>query len=114
MKRFLQGLGYALTGLGIAWEEEANFRIQIVVALAAAVLGWYVHLTSIEWMLVALSIASVLAAEAFNTAIEELGDLHETNHNPRVARLKDLSAAAVLLTSLGALVVGLIIFVSHL
>ena len=114
MKKFLQGLGYAFAGLGIAWKEEANFRIQVVMTLLVVAFGWYVRLTSVEWMFVALSIAFVLSAEAFNTAIEELGDLHETNHNPRVARLKDLSAAAVLLASLGALAVGLIVFLPHL
>jgi diacylglycerol kinase len=50
-------------------------------------------------------------AEAFNTALEELCDMLRTTHDPHVAKIKDLAAAAVLIASCGAFVTGCLIFV---
>ena len=72
--------------------------------------GWFYGISRTEWCLVAFAIGSVLAAEAFNTAIETLADALEPAQNPGVGRAKDLAAGGVLLTSLAAAVAGLIIF----
>ena len=114
MTRFIQGLQCALAGLALAWREEANFRIEVVLAAAALSLGAFLHISILEFAVVALVIASVLTAEAFNTALEELCDKFQPTHDPHIEKIKDLAAAAVLLSSAGALVVGLIIFIPHL
>ena len=60
--------------------------------------------------LVTFAVTSVLAAEAFNTAIETLADALAPERDPLVGRAKDLAAAGVLLASVGAAVVGLLVF----
>ena len=67
-----------------------------------------------DFMVLILVISSVLATETFNTALEELCDKFEPSHDPHIAKIKDLSAAAVLVTSLGAAGVGIIIFAPHI
>ncbi|HUY05438.1 MAG TPA: diacylglycerol kinase family protein [Candidatus Paceibacterota bacterium] len=114
LRRFLRGLSYAFTGLLLAWREESNFKIEVACAVLAIVLGVFVGLSAAEFALVAIAISIVLAAEAFNTALEELCDKLETDHDPRIARIKDLAAAAVLIASMGALAVGLFVFIPHL
>ncbi len=74
-------------------------------------LGALLSISRAEWCAVMLTIAGVLAAEAFNTAIETLADAVHPELDPLVGHAKDLAAAGVLLMSLGAAVVGLIIFV---
>ena len=114
MKKFRQGVRYALTGLTIVWKGELNFRIEIGCAALVIALGFFFGISRIEWMLVMVSIALVVIAETFNTALEELCDVFQPTHNPHIAKIKDLSAAAVLLASLGALVIGLFVFIPYL
>lgn len=60
------------------------------------------------------AIGSVLAAEAFNSAIEALADRVNESYDEAIKRTKDLASGAVLLLAIAAAVVGLIIFVPKL
>ena len=82
---------YAYRGVKALLLREHNAWLHLVAASAAGGLGWFFGISRTEWCLVAFAVGSVLAAEAFNTAIETLAD-------------------AVLLTSLAAAVVGLLVF----
>ncbi|MCX6790277.1 MAG: diacylglycerol kinase family protein [Candidatus Kaiserbacteria bacterium] len=113
MKHFIRGFSYACTGLTLAWKEY-NFKIEVVCAMLVTVLGFLWHISAFEFACVVLAISIVLAAEAFNTALEELCDKFEPTHDPHIAKIKDLAAAAVLISSLGALGIGLIIFMPYI
>lgn len=63
-----------------------------------------------EWCFVTLCITLVIMAEAFNTAIENLTDLVSPDFHPLAGKTKDLAAGAVLIFSIGAVIVGLLIF----
>ncbi len=114
VKRLLKSFRYAFIGLRLAWAEGINFKIEVAVTVLVLILSVALHLPSIEFALVILAISGVLAIEAFNTALEELCDKFQSTHDPHIARIKDLSASAVLLTAIGALVIGLLVFVPHL
>ncbi len=114
LKQFPRAFRYALTGLSLAWTEGLNFKIQVACAILAAALGLFLHISVLEFCIVILAISSVLAAEVFNTALEELCDKFQPTHDPHIAKIKDLAAATVLLASVGAFVVGLIIFLPYL
>ena len=77
-------------------------------------LGFALKLAAWEWCAVALSIASVWAAECFNTAMEGIVDLASPERRPLAGRIKDLAAGAVLAAAIGAAVVGAIIFAPKL
>ena len=64
----------------------------------------------IEWCLVILAIALVIACEAINTAIEFLTDRVSTEPHPLAGKAKDVAAGAVLVASMGAAVIGAIDF----
>jgi diacylglycerol kinase len=57
-----------------------------------------------------LVIGGVIAMELINSSIEELADLYSREHNPRIKKIKDLGAGAVLVAAIAALIVGVIIF----
>jgi diacylglycerol kinase len=57
-----------------------------------------------------VAIASVLCAEALNTAIERTVDLIGPEQHPVARDAKDLAAAGVLIASLCSLIVGVILF----
>ena len=101
---------YAFRGILLTFKSERNFKIYIIALCVTVALGIYLGLQVLEWALVIFSIGLVLAAEFFNTAIERLGDeVAEGKINQQVKNIKDISAAAVLVTALTALAVGIII-----
>lgn len=78
------------------------------------VAGCLTGLSATEWIAVTFAIGSVLAAEAFNSAIEALADRVNESYDEAIKRTKDLASGAVLLLAIAAAVVGLIIFVPKL
>jgi diacylglycerol kinase len=109
----VRSIKFAAQGFRIAFREEHNFRFQIGIGIATVLLGWYVGLSAIEWFFVISAIGLVLSAELFNTALEELCDMLRQTHDPHVAKIKDVSAAAVSVAALTALVLGVGVFIPH-
>ena len=109
----IESMGYAFKGLQIAWKEEHNFRFEIVCAIITILLGIFLHLSQIEFIVVLFMIGFVLTTEALNTALEELCDKFQPTHDSHIAKIKDLAAAAVSAATITAIIVGLIIFIPH-
>lgn len=102
---------YAFTGIKLLVWREHNARIHTVVAVAVVVAGFYFGLSAMEWIAVALCVGGVLAAEGFNSAIEELADRITGDYDIAIKNAKDLASGAVLLFVMAAVAVGLVIFV---
>ena len=80
-------------------------------ALALIVgLGVVLQISAIEWLFVAGCSMLVLSMELVNTAIENVCDLISTEFNPLIKVIKDVAAAAVLVSAAGSAVIGCIIF----
>jgi len=80
--------------------------------LFALLLGVFLNFTYVELMILCITIAFVLFAEMFNTAVEYTVNLVSQEYNPLARIVKDIGAGAVLLSSMAALVVGYILFAS--
>lgn len=101
-------------GLKVAFFEEQSFKIQTIMALIVVVLMFSFPLHYIERAILILSISFVLGLELLNSQIERALDLAQFDHNPKIKDIKDLSTAAVLIAAVGALIVGLFIFIPYL
>jgi len=112
--RLLKSFSYALKGLVKTFREEQNLKIQSFLSLVAVILGVYLKIAALEWALLVLVIALVLVAEIANSAVERIIDVLKPRINSYVMEIKDITAAAVLLSSLAAVIVGLIIFWPYL
>lgn len=108
--RQIKSFGYALNGLKIVLGSQQNFRIHLVVAFLVIVCGNLIGLSNLEWCVIVITISLVLAMEIINTAIEKLVDFVSPGFHPQAGLVKDIAAAAVLLSAIGAVIVGLIIF----
>ncbi|MCT4590224.1 MAG: diacylglycerol kinase family protein [Carboxylicivirga sp.] len=113
IKRF-NSFGYAFNGLKVLLLEEHNSRVHLVAAILAVLAGFYYEISNAEWLFIIVAIGSVLAAELFNSAIENLADKVCKETNPIIKKVKDLAAAGVLIVSIMAFVIGLIIFIPKL
>jgi diacylglycerol kinase len=74
----------------------------------------FYNVSKTELMAVIIVSALVWSAELFNTAVEKLVDLVSKDFDPRIKFIKDVSAAAVLLSAIAALLTGAIIFIPKL
>lgn len=104
MRRFLQSFKFAWSGLCEAWRSEQNFRVEAVIGLAAVLLALALDVSLTP---VLLACGLVLAAELFNSAIEAVVDLASPEQHPLAKRAKDFGAAAVLVASITAGLMGL-------
>lgn len=111
IRKFFKGFGYAFKGISYAFTTQINFKIHLLVAAGVGAFGYYTGLNTTEWLWVATSIILVIVMELINTAIELLVDQVSPGHNPKAGIIKDVSAAAVLITSLLALIIGLAVFI---
>jgi diacylglycerol kinase (ATP) len=93
-----------------ALRSEVHLQFHAAATVLVLGLGIYFQLSPTEWALVALAVASVWAAELFNTAIETLTNLASPGYHPLAGKAKDVAAGAVLLAALGAVVVGGLVF----
>lgn len=102
---------YAFRGLREVVSTERNVKIHLLFAILAVVLSFLLKLQLLELLFVIISITVVLFAEIINTALEKTLDLISQENSHKVQLIKDMSAAAVLLTALNAIAVALVVFV---
>jgi diacylglycerol kinase len=107
-------LRYAVVGMKIAWRNEPHFRSHVLASAALIILSFVLNISALEFAVIVLSCGFVIAVEVLNTALEELCDKHTKEHDPHIARIKDLSAAAVFSSSVFAVIAGLAILLPYL
>lgn len=111
---FRSSLRFALTGVRYAFQHERNFRIHLCLGVLALALAAGLRISWVEWLFVVTAIASVLVLEIVNTIFELLVDLLQPRIHDYAGAIKDLTAAAVLIASVSALIVGVIIFLPRI
>ena len=111
IKQRIQSFTHALRGLVDLFKYEHNSRIHLVSAIITIIAGFLLKITSAEWLIIILIIGLVFITELINTAIERLADKVQPEFDPIIKKVKDYAAAAVLVASITALVVGSIIFI---
>lgn len=114
MLRRWRALGHALRGVAFCFSNETHFQLQLVATLLVMLMGLLLGLSKLEWAVVGLCTALVLALEAINTAIEHLCNVLHPHYHPCIKRVKDVSAGAVLVAAMGSCIVGCIIFLPKL
>ena len=113
-KRWTSKFRYAMDGMARSIRTQNSFWVHVPFAVAVVVLGICLHVSWLQWCVLAIAITIVLAAELFNTAIEQLVATLHPDHDERIGHALDAAAGAVLVTAIGAATVGLIVFFSAL
>ncbi len=103
-------MGFALRGALLLVRTEASIKVQVFLLIIVTAAGFYFQISNVEWILQVLSIALVMGIEGINTAVEKMSDYVQPKYDKRIGLIKDVSAGAVLLVSVGAVIVGLIIY----
>jgi diacylglycerol kinase len=111
LRQRLKSFRFAFAGLSAFIFEEHNARVHAAATAVAVISGFLFNISTVEWLTVIIVTAMVWAAEIFNTVVEKIMDHVTPGYHPQVKTIKDLSAAAVLVTAIAALIAGLIIFI---
>lgn len=113
LKRRLMSFKHAGRGvLVLLW--QANARIHVAAAVVVILLAWHFAVSPTDWALLLICITIVLAAEAINTAVEHLVDIASPEWSALARDAKDIAAGCVLISAIGAAVVGLVVFLPYL
>lgn len=106
---FWRSMSHAWSGLVYTFRTQRNARWHVIGGLAAVALATWLQLDLVRWAILALTIGAVGAGETINTTVEALVDLMSPEWHERAKVAKDVSAGAVLLLAMTAVVVGLLI-----
>jgi len=110
----LRSFRHAFEGINAFFHSQHNAIIHLVLTIAVIVAGIFFNISRVEVLAIVIASGCVWAAELFNTAIERLADVLAKEHHPDIKFVKDISAAAVLLTAVAACITGAIIFIPKL
>jgi diacylglycerol kinase (ATP) len=104
----------AARGVGEAVRRERSFAVHLVAAAGVVAVAAVRGAGLVEWSLLVLCIAIVLAAELFNTALEHLARAITPDDHDDIRAALDTASGAVLIAAIGAAVVGVLVLVAPL
>lgn len=110
MKDTLNSFKYAINGIKDALNSEPNLSVHMLFGVVALIFAYFMNFTNTEYMILIITVFSVIILELINTAIEKIVDLHSLKVSEEARQIKDISAAVVLLSSISAIAVGLFLF----
>ncbi len=110
MKKFLMSFVYAFKGIISSFKSERNMKIHITVMTLVILGGLYFKINTSEWVWCIICFAMVISSEIANTSVETVVNLVSPEKNYKAGLAKDLAAGSVLVAAIGALIIGLIIF----
>ena len=102
---------YAWSGIKELLRTEHNTWIHLFLTIIAVILALIFNIAIGEWTALIICMTMVWTAEIFNTCIEKLLDFISTDRHPQIKNIKDMAAAAVLMASWAAIIIGAIIFI---
>jgi len=108
-KAILKSIQNAFSGIGSLIKSENNSKIHLTATILVLVLAIFLNLPIIHWVFLIFAIFIVWITEAINTSIEYMFDLIQPEIDPKVKIGKDISAGAVLLSSILSVIIGLLI-----
>ena len=100
---------YAASGIYFCLRTQRNMRIHVVAGFSAMLLGLWLRVPLMSLAIVAVVSSLVVTMEMLNTAIENAVDLYTHRRHPLAKIAKDVAAAAVLISAINAVLVGLMI-----
>lgn len=110
----IRSFACAFNGIRITLTSQKNAWIHACATFFIMIAGFYFGLSKSEWCWIILAIVSVWTAEGLNTAFEFLADVASPEFHPLAGKAKDVAAGAVLITAIGALVIGIIVFTPYI
>lgn len=114
LRSLRRSFGYAVAGTAYILRTQQNARIELAIGAAAVAVAAWLGLSAVEWAVLVITIAVVVALEWINTSLELAVSLAQPEPHPSAKAAKDVAAACVLVGAVTSVVVGLILFAPRL
>ena len=111
IKKRIQSFRHAINGLKILIKEEHNARIHFFAAIVVVAAGFLLKISILEWIAITFAIGFVITAEILNASIENVADFISPKNHNTIKKIKDLAAAAVLVSAITAFAIGMLVFI---
>jgi diacylglycerol kinase len=112
--RLIRSFRYAGKGLRQVFREEQSFRVQVIAGILILILSLCFKVKVWEAAALLLVVIIVLVLELINSVFERVVDVLKPRMHPDVETIKDIMAAVVLISSIGAVFIGLLILGPYL
>ena len=96
----------ALRGWKLGVTGQSSFRVHLVATITIVTLAILIKMTMEKWCLLILCISTVLTAEFFNSSLERMARSVDDQYNEQLGAALDIAAGAVLVATIGAILVG--------
>ncbi len=106
-------LRHAINGICYGFRTERHLQYHLFAAVTVFIIGFISELSLLKWMVLVLLVAAIFSAELMNTAIEAVVDLVSPDEHPLAKVAKDTAAGAVLVLSIGAVLIAILLFLSE-
>lgn len=103
LRRLANAMSYSLSGLLLAWQNEAAFRQEVILAIVLVPVALMMPVGVTQRVLLVASVMLVLVVEMINSAIEATVDRVSLDIHPLAKKAKDMGSAAVLLALMNAI-----------
>jgi len=108
-RSIIDSFRYAFRGLWYVLRTQRNVRVHLGIAACVVIVGIWLKVSLSQWAILVLTVGSVLVSEVLNTVAETLVDLVSPGYHPLARVVKDVTAGAVMLTTIVSMIVGLLV-----
>lgn len=109
LRQWVKSANYAINGILHAARTQRHMRYHLYASILVLLLSFLLGIGRGEFLLLVVLAIIVLSTEMVNTALEEVVNILFEKYDKRAMAIKDIAAGAVLITALGAAIIGYII-----
>jgi len=113
-RRLKKSFQYATRGFWYVFKNEQNIRLHLIISLGVIILMIYFQVTLWQAIILFLVMLLVIVLELINTIFEKMVDILRPRIHYYAEVIKDIMAATVLVSSIGAVIIGILIFAPYI
>lgn len=113
-KKFKKSFGFALAGIDYALNSDQNLVMHFIISFLVIIASILLDVSSFEMAILGVTILMVITTEMLNTSIEKAVDLVTKEHRMDAKIAKDVASGMVLITAIGSVIIGVLIFLPHI
>lgn len=113
-RKVIKKFSHAFKGIALSFKEEGSLIVHTIVAAIVIATGLWLELDMLNWAILIFAIGLVITVEIVNTGLENLVDLFEFKYNQKAGKIKDIGAAATLISTFAAIAVGILVLLPQI
>lgn len=109
LRKWLISANHAIEGILYAAKTQRHMRYHLYAAIILLIVSFVLGVSGTEFVVLITLAVFVISVEMLNTAVEIITDILFKEYDQRAKIIKDTAAGAVLITAMGAALIGYIV-----